>query len=116
MLARNDHHAIAVGHDHVTRTHQDAADRDRPVDRLNLVAPRADAPAWAAVVERDLLLDDLVGVASAPARDDPDGPLGLPAHRVVRADRARVAILIAVDYDHRARPEQLHKRLGGEPA
>ena len=51
-----------------------------------------------------------------PLVTTPTAPSALPEHDVVRADRAGVAVLVAVDHDGRALAEELDERLGRELA
>src|SRR4030042_3239294 len=60
LSARDDDDAVSVRYHHVARPDQHSADRDRPVDRPDLVPAGPDAAASLAQIERALLHGDLI--------------------------------------------------------
>ena len=55
-LARDDHHAVAVGDDDIAWTHQHATHSDGPVHRLELVPARPDAARETPEPDRHLVM------------------------------------------------------------
>ena len=85
MRARYHDDPVSVGHDDITWTYQCTPDLDGLVDGFDHVAPGPNtASALLGVyVQRNLLLDDFVGVADASGRDDAAGPFRVPGQRIV---------------------------------
>ena len=99
MFDRHDDHAIAVGDDDVTWDHAHATACDRHVLGIPFQAAWADAAGDACGIDRDLLDDQFVGIATAAIADHAARASDDPAQRVVRTDKADVAHLGGVDDD-----------------
>ena len=111
-LARNHDDAIAVGNDDVAGTHEHTANRHRPVDRLELVPPRAESARVAPEPDRHLVIDDFVGVSEPAARDQAHHPELLPAQDVRRPDAPALAVFHRIDHQDRSGMQHLHERFG----
>ena len=79
----DDYHPVAVGHNDVAGHHEDAATNNRPINRLDFIPSGTNSPARLLEIERYLLSDDFVRIASSRARDHTHAASEFPGENIV---------------------------------